>query len=75
MDNQHRKIAGYRELSQEEIDQMNTIKALGAQVGDAIKKLREMQGLDQRAIAIGATEVQTGFMWLIRGITQPTTFA
>ena len=27
MDNQHRKIAGYRELSQVEIDLMNRIKA------------------------------------------------
>lgn len=30
--------------------------------------------LDQRAISIGATELQTGFMWAIRGIAQPTTF-
>ncbi len=32
MDNQHRKIAGYRELSQAEIDMMNTIKAMGPQL-------------------------------------------
>lgn len=30
MENQHRKITGYRELSQEEIDLMNEVKALGA---------------------------------------------
>ena len=30
MENQHRKIAGYRELSQQEIDLMNRIKAKGA---------------------------------------------
>lgn len=30
MENQHRKIAGYRELSQEEIDLMNRIKAKGS---------------------------------------------
>lgn len=29
MDDQHRKIRGYRELSQEEIDLMNRIKELG----------------------------------------------
>lgn len=29
MDNQHLKISGYRELSQEEIDLMNEIKNLG----------------------------------------------
>lgn len=32
MENQHRKIAGYRELSQEEIDLMNRIKAKGAEM-------------------------------------------
>ena len=32
MENQHRKIAGYRELSQEEIDLMNRIKAKGAEL-------------------------------------------
>lgn len=32
MDNQHRKIAGYRELSQEEVDLMNRIKAAGAKL-------------------------------------------
>lgn len=32
MDNQHRKIAGYRELSPLEIDLMNRIKAKGAEM-------------------------------------------
>src|SRR5690554_6276036 len=32
MDNQHRKIKGYRELSQGEIDLMNRIKAKGAEL-------------------------------------------
>lgn len=30
--------------------------------------------LDQRWISIGATELQQGFMAVIRGIAQPTTF-
>lgn len=30
MDNQHRKIAGYRELTQDDIDLMNRVKAVGA---------------------------------------------
>lgn len=34
MENQHRKIAGYRELSQEEIDLMNRIKAKGSELLD-----------------------------------------
>ena len=32
MDHQHRKIAGYRELSQADIDMMNAIKAMGPQI-------------------------------------------
>ncbi|MBM7454520.1 hypothetical protein HNR62_000349 [Oceanisphaera litoralis] len=32
MDNQHRKIAGYRELGQEEIDLMNQIKVKGREL-------------------------------------------
>lgn len=32
VENQHRKIAGYRELSQEEIDLMNRIKAKGGEL-------------------------------------------
>ena len=32
MENQHRKISGYRELAQEEVDLMNRIKAKGAEL-------------------------------------------
>ncbi|AXI04363.1 Acb2/Tad1 domain-containing protein [Aquirhabdus parva] len=32
MENQHRKIKGYRDLSQEEIDLMNRIKAKGSEL-------------------------------------------
>lgn len=40
MDNQHRKITGYRELSQEEINLMNEIKALGPQIEAMIVKVQ-----------------------------------
>lgn len=39
MDNQHRKISGYRELTQEEIDLMNEIKQKGKELGDLIEKI------------------------------------
>lgn len=74
MDNQHKKITGYRDLSQAEIDAMNEGKALAAQVGAWIEKLQATEGLDQRAVALGKTNLQQGFMWAIRGIAQPTTF-
>lgn len=42
MDNQHRKISGYRELSQEEIDLMNEVKALGPQLQAVCDKLQSV---------------------------------
>jgi hypothetical protein len=74
MDNQHKHIKGYRDLSQEEIGLMNEGKELAAKVGDWVKKLEDMEGIDKRWVAIGKTEAQKAFMALIRGIAQPTTF-
>lgn len=74
MDNQHRQIKGYRELSQEEIDLMNEIKAKGAELGELVAKLRTTSSLDQRWVNIGATDFQTGLMALTRSVAQPTFF-
>lgn len=74
MDNQHRQIKGYRELSQPEIDAMNEIKEMGAQIGALVEKLRTQDGLDQRWVSIGATSLQQGLMALTRGVAQPTFF-
>ena len=74
MDNQHRQIKGYRELSEVEIALMNEIKAKGVEMGALVAKLRATEGLDQRWISIGATDMQTGLMALVRGVAQPSTF-
>ena len=74
MENQHRQIKGYRELSQTEIDAMNEIKTKGAELGALVEKLRTQEGLDQRWISIGATDLQKGLMALTRGVAQPTFF-
>lgn len=74
MDNQHKHIKGYRDLSQVEIDLMNEIKTKGAELGTLVEKLRSTTGLDQRWVSIGATDLQTGLMALTRGVAQPTTF-
>ena len=39
MENQHRRITGYRELSQEEISLMNEVKALGVGIEEMILKV------------------------------------
>lgn len=82
MDNQHRKIKGYRDLSQAEIDAMNEIKEMGAKVGELVEKVRGLNAndanaethTDQRWAAIAATDLQKGFMALTRSIAKPTTF-
>lgn len=74
MENQHKHIKGYRDLSQEEINLMNEAKELAEQVGTLIEKVEKTTGVDLRWVAIGKTDLQKGFMSLIRGIAQPTTF-
>lgn len=74
MDNQHKKIKGYRELTQAEIDLMNEVKAKGVELGELVEKLMDADGLDKRWISIGKTDLQTGLMALVRGIAQPETF-
>ena len=74
MDNQHRKIKGYRELDQDEIDAMNQVKDLAANVGTLIEKLEQTDSSDKRWLAIGKTDLQKGFMALVRSIAKPGFF-
>ena len=74
MENQHRKIKGYRELTQTEIDRMNDIKQLGVVLGELVGALRADPRLDQRWVSIGATDLQTGLMALTRAVAQPEFF-
>jgi len=75
VDNQHRLIAGYRDLSQNEINLMNTIKNNGAMLSDLVEMLRLAPGnIDQRWVAIGTTHLQEGLMALVRAVARPTTF-
>ena len=74
MDNQHKQIKGYRDLSQEEIDLMNEAKSLAVQVGNLVAKIQATPLTDKRWASIGQTDLQKGFMSLIRAVAQPTTF-
>lgn len=74
MENQHRQIKGYRELSEAEIAAMNEIKTKGAELGELVAKLKATEGLDQRWVSIGATDFQTGLMALTRAVAKPTFF-
>lgn len=74
MENQHRQINGYRELNEEEIAAINSVKKYGEQLGALVSVVRGIPDVDQRWASIGATDLQTGIMALIRAIAKPTTF-
>jgi hypothetical protein len=71
MDNQHKKISGYRDLSQDEINAMNGVKHLEAQFNGLIDHLKGMPGIDLRQVAIAATQGEDAFMRAVRAIAQP----
>ena len=75
MKDQHEKITGYRDLTQAEIDAMNTVKAKANEVGKLLEEIAEIEGVDLRWLNIGKTDLQQGFMAVTRSIARPTTFA
>lgn len=74
MENQHRKIKGYRELSEDEIALMNEIKAKGPELQALVDKLKAHPDTDKRWVSIGATDLQTGLMALTRAVAKPDFF-
>lgn len=79
MENQHRKITGYRELTQAEIDLMNEIKQQGKELKALYDKAADHINQDisidpaerRRWLAIGRTHYQQGLMALTRAIAAP----
>lgn len=82
MDNQHKKIKGYRDLSQEEIDLMNEVKDWAKDIGNLLERLGDSKlssfsgrsTVDQRWLAIAKTDLQKGFMSLVRSVAKPESF-
>lgn len=89
VDNQHKKIKGYRDLTQAEIDQINDIKAMGCQLDQLIGECRALdvaegkngdrehdERLDEasRWRAIARTHLQQGLMALTRSVAKPEFF-
>jgi hypothetical protein len=73
VDNQHQKITGYRDLSENEIELINRIKEVGGDLMDLIIDLG-VPTYDQRWVNIGKTQLQQGIMALVRSVAQPTGF-
>ena len=67
-------ITGYRQLSDAEQAQINAIKEVAETVRVCVESVQATPGADKRWAAIAATDLQKGFMALVRAIAQPTTF-
>ena len=47
---------------------MNSIKALEADAGELFKQIGQIEGVDQRTLALAKTNLQQGFMWFVRSL-------
>lgn len=74
MENQHRKIEGYRELSQEEVDLMNEIKSKGQELASLVESLKSNPDTNKQWVAFGQTDLQKGIMCLVRSVAKPEGF-
>lgn len=77
VDNQHQKISGYRDLTQEEIDLMNHFKDLENELAEAcnayLEDIGNVRGERQRQINMAKSAFEEGFMHLVRSVAQPKT--
>ena len=74
MDNQHKLIKGYRDLSEGEIKAMNAVKSEAERIGLLVEELEANTDLDARWVSIAQDHLQQGFMAAVRSIAKPTTF-
>ena len=81
MDNQHKHITGYRDLTQQEIDLINKIKAVGNTLEKLIEEVEQtdLSELDEIAEPDMWTHqakinLKIGLMALTRAVAKPTSF-
>lgn len=71
MENQHKQISGYRDLTQAEIDHMNLVKQAEAAVGETWRHVMDLPDIDKRWASIARTHFEEGFSALVRSIARP----
>lgn len=72
-------VSGYRKLTDEELHLINKIKAHGPVLEQLLTDIDELvSGREDphypdshRALALGKTNIQQGYMWLIRAVAAP----
>jgi len=74
VDNQHKKIKGYRDLSEAEIQMMNEIKEREADLKmllDRVGEAEDMPSDSKRWLALARTNLETGFMYAVKAVARP----
>lgn len=64
-------VTGYRPLTEKDKAAMNELKALEATIVDKLESMKTKDSINQRSLALGITNIQTGFMWAVRSIARP----
>jgi hypothetical protein len=77
IENQHRHITGYRDLPEDTVGRINWIKEVEQEVTRALENVAQEAGKLYspnvlRHLAIARTELETGFMYLIKAVARPT---
>jgi len=68
------KIAGYRDLDPEEVEDINKVKEVGEKLENLINYMHSELNADPRWISIAETHFQQGLMAAVRAIAKPTNF-
>ena len=74
MENQHRKIEGYRELDESTIANMNSVKEVGLAIKSITDHLATLESVDKRWLDTGIMDLQKGLMSVVRSIAKPGGF-
>jgi hypothetical protein len=75
VDNQHKKITGYRDLSEEEIAAIQEIKSAEVDVANLVKKIRDHSTtftVDMRNMALACTYLEEGFSRFVKAVARPS---
>lgn len=71
MKDQYKHIKGYRDLTQAEVDAMNSVKALEADIAELWLQIQDAPDVDARDLALARTLFEDACIRMVRAIARP----
>ncbi len=71
MDNQHKHIPGYRDLSSTDVETIKVIKEAEKFVGKLWASIRDASDVDMREMALAKTYMEEGFSRFVKAVAKP----